>query len=716
MKNKNYLLLILFAFSFLFFSCTDDKDEIIPEEYLSLQEVTLKQTVNEKESISLQEATESFTLATKITFGDKPINWNTPTVELELSEMLEIDKNKVKIANQAGENIESADISIKDNILSIAFQKQSGSFEYLSGNTLSIDIATQLKQDLSTEQLESLKQTGIETKSIFYGETSANKIESNAIKIAYTPEEIKGDPRNNEYKYKLNVVYFVPSDTKINENYKERLSEMLLRHQLFTMKWMQHWGYGEKSFGLALDENGMVDIVLVNGAEKKAGYPYSSSISVPKMKGEIEKHYKENNLEFLSDHTLVITAVNEDILAGEKVDVPFYGYGRWCFALDFPNMSYDIYNIDPTTHETVNSKSLSTSYIGGLFHELGHGLNQPHIGATDSQDKDPKFGTTLMGSGNSTYAKKPTFIHPLSAAILNNCQVSSFVEKDFYKEANAKVVITDIIVNGDKCTVKGNFTSDVPVTEVAVRFYNATEVFSGGSTGYTSVGFVEKANGNNFEITIPIEELKIRSDFKFKVGATILMENGTSKNMTRHEIFKLEGNTLIPSALNDKGWNVTVSHPLAVDYAIGNTPNALVDGDPITCLSFVKPGKSYKGDDGVTVTMPADAKVYAIVDMIKKETFNNINLTFRSDNTNSFLRPQELSFYGSNDGENFVAIKEKNTLDVTQKTANIKLESAVEYRYLKMTYEKWDTKSGSSMQIAELSVENKKEEEKEPAK
>jgi hypothetical protein len=46
----------------------------------------------------------------------------------------------------------------------------------------------------------------------------------------------------------------------------------------------------------------------------------------------------------------------------------------------------------------------NTKYLGGVAHELGHGLGLPHNGQT--RDEARNLGTALMGAGNHTYRRE----------------------------------------------------------------------------------------------------------------------------------------------------------------------------------------------------------------------------------------------------------------------------------------------------------------------
>ncbi|GAB6008520.1 discoidin domain-containing protein [Dysgonomonas reticulitermitis] len=704
MKNKSILYLVLSILFCGFFSCTD-KDDDPRNEIAQLSDVVLKQTINGSESLDLTEINTELIFVSRLTFNEKSIQWPTPALEQAFNKIFDLSEDDISVTDAQDSKVSSVNITIDDkNNVKVAFTKVAGSYGYMESSTFKISIKTRIRADASSEELKAFNDNGFSSQSLFYGESSEVNLKSNTISIISKIDsdnfyDVKGDPKNSNYPYKLNVVYFVPSDIQENPGYKKRISTLLLKHQLFICKWMKHWGYEEKSFGLFLDENGMVEIIVVPGEGKKADYPYASNISAGKMINEINQYYTDNKLTKYSEHILVITATNGDIS-----ETPFYGYGRWCFALDYPGMSYDLYNIDPITNAPVNSTPLTTSLIGGLFHELGHGLNAPHVGPTFTQKNDPAFGMSLMGAGNQTYGKIPTFMHPATAAIMNNCQVSSLTNKKFYEVTTASVKINGVTINGNKCTIKGDFTASANVTDVIVRFYNATEAFLGGSSGYTSVAFVAKPTGNNFELTMSIEELRV-NNFEYRIGATILMENGTTKSTSLPYVYRLvtAGSSYTLESediINNGDWSVTTSHPLPKDDAISNAPGSLVDGDLSTCLSMVKPGKSYEG-----VSVPQGAEVYAIIDFKKQIEFNTIILTNR--NFQIYLNAKEVSFYGSNDGNVYTPVKIE--VDLPDPKENIiALGGTVKCQYLKMTFDKWDSSQGSTIQFAELGLKNQK--------
>lgn len=703
LRNTFNLFILLSIIFYGFSSCSDSKDDDEPITYAQVRDVAIKQTINGQESFDLTEKDAPLTFSTSLTFENKPINWSKPTLEQTFNNILDISKENVTVTNAANTKVESIEIAVDGNNVKVIFQKVNGSYSYITSSTFKINVSTTIKAQISDEELNNLSYNGFTNQSMFYGESIGGNVKSNIVTIypklgGGVDYDVKGDPRNSEYAYKLNIVYFVAKDIQANPNYKERISTMLLKHQLFVCKWMKYWGYEEKSFGLPLAPNGMVDIVTVPAKGPKADYPYDGGSS--KIAQEIREYYEANKLPYHSDHMFIISATNET-----TDDTPFYGTGKWAYGLDYPGMAFEAMERNPITFEPMAPKSdashKATVWIGGNLHEMGHGLNKPHVGPTYTQyvTKNSEFGITLMGAGNRHYGENPTFMHESSAAIINNCQVSSFTKKVFYGSTTSSVKITNVEINGDKCTVKGSFTSSSKVTDVIVRFMDANN-----DAGYWSVASVAKPVNNTFEKTFDISDLKMNDQNEYVIWVTILMENGNNKIFKLDNVYKLVQSggsyTLETNAISKFDWTMTASHALPKDEGISNSLTSLIDGDLATCLSLVKPNKTYEG-----VSVPATDQVYIIIDMKKGIEFNQVLLNFRQDQPSENLRAKEVSFYGSNDGKTFEPIKTSNELDVTKNTVTVDLGNKVNYRYLKMTYDKWHD-SGSTMQFAELGLKN----------
>ena len=342
------------------------------------------------------------------------------------------------------------------------------------------------------------------------------KVEDNEKNIVYS----------SEYKYNLNVIYFVPNDVTPNAGYEERLSKIMIEGQNFFAKWMNHWGFGNKTFGLMKNtSNTRIKIHTIKGPESAAAYADDAPI-----KALVDDYFIKNPQEKSSDHYLILTATNKKLDQGEEFGhaVPFYGTGRYCYAVEYPGMSQD--NLGKSG--SVGEKA--TIYIGGLLHEMGHGINLPHNGPSVSKKNDPNFGMTLMGSGNYTYGKSPTYLSFFDAATLNNCQVFSKEVKSFYTGATNKITKINAKYENGEIIINGSYTVSNPVKHITFR-----NILDTDGAGYTSITFTQAASEDGtFSVKMPISEFVAKKnpttggDLGYGLEIFFHHENGNSSTMT----------------------------------------------------------------------------------------------------------------------------------------------------------------------------------------
>ncbi|MFT4221803.1 Ig-like domain-containing protein [Dysgonomonas sp.] len=165
---------------------------------------------------------------------------------------------------------------------------------------------------------------------------------------------------------------------------------------------------------------------------------------------------------------------------------------------------------------------------------------------------------------------------------------------------------------------------------------------------------------------------------------------------------KISVKEVVYTHLDRANWVITPSHKLPADAAISNAPESLIDDKTTTCLSMVKPGKSYDG-----IKVEADEEVFFVVDMKAESTFDYLRLDHRSNNSYAYLRPYALSIFGSNDGSTYTPILENAPAQYEQANYIIHLPAEAKYRYVKIQYTDWDKKLGSTMQLSELNIGKK---------
>lgn len=337
------------------------------------------------------------------------------------------------------------------------------------------------------------------------------------------PDEVQNDWNN--LPNKLNVVYFVPNDNDTVASYQERLSEIMLMLQQYYAENLERAGFGWASFGLDLLTSDSVNIQLVTGKEGKVGYPYSGGGS--KVINELDAYFDAFPDRKKSEHTLVIMpSSNDDPL--DPGGVPFYGLGRYCFALDYPEMKVSHLGTSGPLAD------LATKWIGGLAHELGHGLNAPHNKELPSEQET--LGTALMGAGNLTFGKSPTFITNSSAAIFANAQVfRNETRSDWYSAVNTDISSFRIRYEGGKIKLGGHFASDKEVTDVIVYHDPAP---SGGGQDYDAITWTAKpVSQDSFYLESPLQEFyQLEGEYQLRVR--LLHENGTQKTFSYQYVFE----------------------------------------------------------------------------------------------------------------------------------------------------------------------------------
>lgn len=152
--------------------------------------------------------------------------------------------------------------------------------------------------------------------------------------------------------------------------------------------------------------------------------------------------------------------------------------------------------------------------------------------------------------------------------------------------------------------------------------------------------------------------------------------------------------------LERTNWTVETSHLWVSDPKAGGEPENMFDGNTVSSVLLVKPGKSLGG-----VTVPATDVVYFIIDMQTPQTFDFFKLTHRTDNNTDNLRVKKVSVYGSNDNEEFTEILKGADIPVAKTISDVivDLPMKVTYRYFKITLDAWSS-NGYTMQISEFNI------------
>ncbi|SMC57456.1 discoidin domain-containing protein [Pedobacter nyackensis] len=382
--------------------------------------------------------------------------------------------------------------------------------------------------------------------------------------VEATPPVVVDTGFTSDHTYNLNVVYFVPTDNPAKAEYERRLSDIMLSAQTYYGNQMQANGYGFKTFGL-LTNPSKTRIKIITIPAKYTCDKYTDA-NLAGILAEVEDYFTAHPGEKTGDHNLIISPSQPSGIGN-----PYVGYGRSCF---WPDRGEEV---------------TSTTGIGGLMHELGHGINLPHNRQRESRINDPNYGTSLMGSGNGTYGKSPTFLTEADCAILNTNQVfQKNTSITYYGAVTAKIkrMYASYSVAKGVIIASGRFTSSVPVTDVTYYLDpNHNNEGVGVNKDYNAVTWSTKVIGtDSFYVELPMTEMSdtYKANNPAELKVKLVHENGKITNTTFNFNFlnNIPVINIAPSGFDKSEWTVidfssqeTVAENKPASYMIDDDKN-----------------------------------------------------------------------------------------------------------------------------------------------
>jgi len=206
----------------------------------------------------------------------------------------------------------------------------------------------------------------------------------------------------------LRVVYFTPTDREPEPDRVERLDRVMTEIQRFFREGMQQNGHGALTFELERDENGRLRLHEVLGQHEMRAYGRDASRKVfTEVAAELARQGIDARREtivifqqLLEWDDGVATEIGPYVGGGDA-----YGGAAWVFddrRLDprlLPSKEPGGYYGGPCSLGQFN-----THYLGGVAHELGHGLGLPH--ERERPSDTARRGVSLMGAGNHSYGRE----------------------------------------------------------------------------------------------------------------------------------------------------------------------------------------------------------------------------------------------------------------------------------------------------------------------
>lgn len=493
----------------------------------------------------------------------------------------------------------------------------------------------------------------------------------------------------------LAVVYFIPSDLDTVAGWQTRLPEVMAYAQEWYGLQMQAAGYGNKTFSLSKDPVTLkTQIVLIRGNSPKATYGTSASA----YKTEVDAYFASHSGLKTSNHVLILIPAfgydNNSVEGPQPLEgvQPFYGSGRYCFAMD------NVY-MDMALKGVINTgRNNFAKWVGGMMHEIGHAFNAPHDKQKVSQNIWPgaNFKEPIMALSNYYLEVRPCFITDATAAIFDRCEVFNSDASTYYGAVTTNIskIYAGYNATSGNIEVSGKYNSTGTVSKFTYFLDpNVNNEGTGTNKDYNAITWATPSIGtDSFNVSIPIAELQYKTNgipYEFKIRT--VHTNGTITETIYFFTFQ-SGIPVInfgtKPELSKSGW--TIAGFSTQQNTTSESAAKVLDNDPATFWHS-------KWSGTPTGTYPH----YVSIDLGVAKTAKGVSLLHRAGAYRSIKNFELLT---SNDGVSFTSMGNYVAQNVTT-SQYFDFSTPQTFRYFKIiANSSWDGTQNAA--IAELGLYN----------
>lgn len=480
-----------------------------------------------------------------------------------------------------------------------------------------------------------------------------------------------------------NIFYFIPSDLAAPDDFKHRMDDILIGIQTYFKTEMARYGYN-KTMGLVTDATKTkVNLIVINAKFPKSAYGENNSNAIM---DEVNIYKEAHPSPYYGDHNLIMlpaysidynTAPNGNDPDGIFLQGPFFGSGKDCFAMDYDQMKQS--NLALDKQNTRDGRN-SVKYIGGMAHELAHGLNVPHNQRKVSEES--ALGTLLMNTGNYTYGAYKTSLSATDAAILNRNQVFNDASITYYGPKKATLTAVSACYNDTKKSIiiTGTVAPEsggASVTDIGI--YNdpdkGTSEGMGDNKDYDAVTWATTVTGaNTFYIEEPIDELQVKSNSQYEMKIKLIQLDGNTTDFK----YRYDFGASIPVisynvyAPVDGQTGITLT-PVSFSIQASASANGTISPSGAVAVSCVDdqtftitPNAGFVIDK---LTIDGEVRIVSGGQVLRTSSTQPVSFTFSSVNTTHTITstfktdPLPVTLVAFN-----VELKQKNTASLTWKT------------------------------------------------
>ncbi len=393
-----------------------------------------------------------------------------------------------------------------------------------------------------------------------------------------------GEKTNNAF---VRIVYFHAADREPLPDYAARLDRIMTDISAFYRDEMES-RFSLKTPGLPLERNkdGKLVIHMVRGKHPAANYKHESG---DETWAEVRKALG-SKLDPDREHVLILYGLCEREPSGRFVfTAPYYGAG-WsdqrhglCHAADcdlldprlltkkdqpffFREHYYD--------EMKLSVAQFNSWYLGGIAHELGHGLGFPH----DNGGPNEAPGTSLMGGGNLNYrenlwgGKKPSYLSLATALRLAAHPLTTQSDKSRWQKADATFENLSATAGKGTLQLKGRVRASIPPCAVIASLWPTTAKSDHGALTFSS------AVDDEGNFTLNLTNLKAAT-WNLKLGGLLVNGAESSEKLTFKcdnkgvpDVANLIANRAVDAAEQMFMSNLAQAKKLLTDEAIAAAP------------------------------------------------------------------------------------------------------------------------------------------------
>lgn len=271
----------------------------------------------------------------------------------------------------------------------------------------------------------------------------------------------------------VHVVYLSCEDQQPFPEHRDRLNRVLSEVQSWMAAQHEAAGFGPVTMMLQRDDSGRVKLhesklPFKVGTRNAQLIRQTHQACIDASKAVLA----EAGINYDRSFVLILTTIPDDFGAA-----PFFGNiiqdRGYCFAVDAPWLDTNYTKTDgPKVWKGKTVGPANSALIGGIAHELGHGLGLPH---SDEPPAEKTYGESLMASGNYTWRSelrkegKGSYLLDTDAMLLIARPPFTGRVRDFDKQPRAEFRdLRFALTEGGLIQVTGNIITDIPAHAVKV--------------------------------------------------------------------------------------------------------------------------------------------------------------------------------------------------------------------------------------------------------